>query len=139
VIFRFQDLSSSPTAQERQKAHGLELDPSATDDSIRLQGIRKRDFEEFTGLLKSLMTLCPPPSCQPIVWVVPHKSQVNKRYYEQEKMLGAILPDPTIYIEEIYPFFKGVKEAMQSQNVPVLSPLGMLRQAETQQPTYFCQ
>ena len=113
------------------------LDPSVTDDSIRLQGIRKKDFKEFTSLLERLVAFCTPPNCQPIVWVVPHKSQVSQRYYEQEKMLGAILPDPSIYVKENYPFFQGIQEAMQTQKIPVLNPLGMLRQVEKQHPTYF--
>lgn len=122
------------TARDRQY---YAFDPTVTDDSVRLVGIRREDFRAYLPWLRKLISFCRLPECQPIVFVVPHKAQVSRQYFEWERKLGAVLPDESIAEVEDYPFVRALRRAVSTEGTPVLNPLRFLREQEAFRHVYF--
>lgn len=129
--------SFSPAKYSEQVRRYYALDPTVTDDSVHLKGVRVHDFQNYVPLVKKLLASCRPPECQPLVVVVPHKSQVSREYLAWEKQLGAVFSDETLATVEDYPFIHELRSALEPANVPVLNPLKFFREREGERHLYF--
>lgn len=127
----------SPTAYTARVPQYYAFDPTVTDDSIRLVGMRREDFRAYLPLIRKLIGFCRLSECQPIVFVVPHKAQVSREYFAWERQLGAVLPDESIVEVEDYPFVRELRRAVATEGTPVLNPLRFLREQEALRHVYF--
>lgn len=127
----------SPAKYSERVRQYYALDPTVTDDSVHLKGTRLKDFQNYAPLVKKLVARCRPPECQPLVFVVPHKSQVSREYLAREKELGAVFSDERIAATEDYPFVHELRSALEPANVPVLNPLKFFRESEQERHLYF--
>ena len=127
----------TPAAYNERVKLYYQLDPTVTDDSIRLRGVRGGDLRELVGLAKKLVAFCRPPACQAVFFVVPHKAQVSGQYLNWERELGATLPESSIAVEEDYPFLSELRTSLAADGVKVLSPLRELRAQEKIRHVYY--
>ena len=127
----------SPAAYSERVRLYYTLDPTVTDDSVHVRGARIKTFQDYVPLVRTLMASCRPPECQPLVFVVPHKSQVSREYFAWERQLGAVFADDSIATAEEYPFIRELRAALAPAGVPVLNPLKFLRDRERERRVYF--
>ena len=72
--------------------------------------------------------------------VIPHASQVNSKYLDNQMDLGAQFSNLDAIGEIEYPFIKGIRSSLAgNNNVTVLNPLSHLRHMENEEINMYYQ
>jgi lysophospholipase L1-like esterase len=105
----------------------LRGEPGLYQDQILLRGRRARDHHRLLAGLDRLLAHCRPPECTARVLVVPHALQVEPRYMDQMRAMGAELDDPSQLTADGYPLLDSIQDALPP-GVRVVDPLAALRE-----------
>jgi hypothetical protein len=118
----------------RSKMH-FRAEPDLIDQSVLLNGSRKKDLVEVTkaiqGMIKQL-----PANCKVLILPIPHCAQIGEPYIERLQQIGAVISDQSI-AQDNYPFFTYLEEQLTNKRVQVLNPLPQLRQQDSIQAVYY--
>ena len=132
------DIFSVDAYTHRPKIN-LQADPWLLEKQINVTGGRERDYEIFLQKLTELTSYCRIGRCQTYILVIPHCSQINTKYLDNFKQLGARFSNEGDIQKSEYPFITKLRQAVASMSdVTVLNPIEYLRgREELGEPMYF--
>ncbi len=109
----------------------LRAEPALIEDTVLVRGERARDYERYVGILRNMLGACQSDSCEAYILVIPHCAQLNTRYLNNFRRLGAVFSDPDAFQQVEYPFISRLREELSSMpNVRVVNALPDLRGTE---------
>jgi len=132
------DIFSLEAYTQRPKIN-LQADPWLLEKHINVTGGREADYEIFLQKLTELTSYCMSGRCQTYILVIPHCSQINAKYLNNFKQLGARFSNEGDIQKSEYPFITILRQAVASMSdVTVLNPIDYLRRREELgEPMYF--
>jgi hypothetical protein len=109
----------------------LRADPWLLDKQIMVRAEREKDFKVFLMKLKELVSYGKADQSKTYILVIPHSCQINNRYLDNTKQLGARFSSEREILKNDYPFIKKLRLAVAGEpGVSVLDPLEYLRKQE---------
>ena len=128
----------SPERYTERPVLYLKAEPGLIEDTVLAKGNRAADYLEYLGLLRNMLAVCQSP-CEAYILVIPHCAQVNSRYLNNFRNLGAVFSIPDALESVDYPFISRLRQELSSiPNVKVVNALPVLRAAEEQgEEVYF--
>lgn len=128
-VFSQEQYSARSKLQFRAEPHLLE-------NTILLQGNRKKDMVKFTQQLNKQVLQQAPDNCDIYVLVMPHCIQINKNYASRLKSIGAKITHSEAIVATTYPFIKYLEQELDS-NIHIINPLRQLKEQELIAPVYY--
>jgi hypothetical protein len=114
---------------ERERLY-LRAEPELIRNQVSLEGGREEDMEDYMELMKEFLATAREAGCRVLVLVVPHCAQVEPRYGERMRMIGAKGAE---YGGEIggamYPFWRKLAE-LQGEGAGFVNLLPLLSERE---------
>jgi hypothetical protein len=116
-------------------------EPHLLENQILVRPEREADYRVFLDTLGDLLAHCDPAWCRAAVLVIPHAAQVDARYLEEMRALGARFDDPDALLAPDPPFLARLREHLAGRGlagVQVIDPSAVFREHERQgRPVYF--
>ena len=117
----------SPDRYLNNEAVFLRADPALIEKQILLLDERRRDFDTLVKKLRVVLSLRA-KGCPCILLVLPHPSQVHRRYLERTKRLGGIFHHEELISQPDYSFVHRLRE--EFPDCVVLNPLPLFQKKE---------
>lgn len=126
-------MSFSRERYTRRPVLYLRAEPGLIQDTVLVSGKRAYDYQKYLGLLRDMISTCKSSSCETYILVIPHCAQINDRYLNNFRSMGAIFADADAFQKLDYPFVNRLHQELSSiQNVRIINALPALRAAEEQ-------
>jgi hypothetical protein len=117
----------SPDRYLNNEAIFLRADPALIEKQILLLNERREDFETLVKRLRFVLSLRA-KGCSCILLVLPHPSQVHRRYLERTKRLGGAFHYEDLITREDYPFVQRLRA--ECRDCLVVNPLSLFQEKE---------
>ncbi|MBO3699331.1 SGNH/GDSL hydrolase family protein [Roseivirga sp. E12] len=122
----------NPDQYSMRDKYYFKSEPGLVENTAYLKGGRENDLRPYLDRIQKLFDYATDDT-QIFLLMIPHCSQVNKRYYNRTKQLGALFSNDFESGSTSYPLCdRFIKHFKNDQRVTVLNPISFLQEMESQ-------
>ncbi len=118
----------SPDNYSKREKLNYRAEPGLVENTLYLENGRKKDWTRFKKKFRKMIHRLP-DNCQIYFMVIPHQSQVNLFYWQNNQLLGA-KNTRDLYTVDQYPLYEELEKFCKELNMTMIDPLSDFRMLE---------